>query len=256
MKKDSFIWHAYNILKQTKKTHGMHVKDITNQAIKDGLYTKGKTPVLTMNAVIIRHIKQHKKPLFKKVGPSTYALNKTITDTTQYAQLLADERTAPCAKGLSTRQKGDIAEARVNELIMVHGNESLATYKPISDDEGIDLIVKNKKSGQNVFIQVKSVWSKRQSYVASVKNQPSLHHNKTFVVFVLFDTSICDMWDYVWLVPGKEIVRNGNLNNNNNRYAFVAGFNVNANNTWNDYLFKKEELANEIEKIINNRFGK
>jgi hypothetical protein len=48
---------------------------------------------------------------------------------------------------ISAVQKGNIVEARVAELITLYG-DNLACYRPISDDEGIDLIVKEKGSNK------------------------------------------------------------------------------------------------------------
>jgi len=60
------------------------------------------------------------------------------------------------SKDVSTKQKGDIAEARIAELITLYGDTTLSCYKPISDDEGIDLIVKEKGSLKTMYIQIKS----------------------------------------------------------------------------------------------------
>ena len=57
---------------------------------------------------------------------------------------------------VSSKQKGDIAEARVAELITLYGDTEVSCFKPISDDEGIDLIVKPKGHLKALYIQVKS----------------------------------------------------------------------------------------------------
>ena len=240
----TFKEFAYEVLKQFDI--GLHSKEITRRAIKLGLQTRGKSPALTMNAVLLIDIKNNgKKSVFKKVGPSKFALNKKISINKS-----AFKEKEFKIVGVSTKQKGDIAEAKIIELITLYGNKALSCYKPVSDDEGIDLIVKEKEKSKVVFVQVKSVWSKRSSFVTTVKNQKSLHHNNSFLIFCLFDTSVGDFWEYLWLIPVKKFTRRVNLNKNNNRYPFVAGFNNNESNIWNEYLNAKNDLANEIIKYL------
>ena len=67
-----------------------------------------------------------------------------------------EEKIWKISKDFSTKQKGDIAEARIAELVTRYGDTTLSCYKPISDDEGIDLIVKEKGSLKTMYVQIKS----------------------------------------------------------------------------------------------------
>lgn len=142
---------AFDILKESGKP--LHSKAITQIALKRGwLKTAGKTPEATMNALLIVDINNKKeKSRFIKVGPSVFSINK------QYPiEIPIDERKTEkiykISKDVSTHQKGDIAEARIAELIALYGDTTLSCYKPISDDEGIDLIVKEKGSLRTMYI--------------------------------------------------------------------------------------------------------
>ena len=64
-----------------------------------------------------------------------------------------EEKKYTISKDVSSKQKGDITEARIAELITLYGDTTLSCYKPISDDEGIDLIVKRKESLKTMYIQ-------------------------------------------------------------------------------------------------------
>ena len=112
---NSFKDIAYQILKEAGKP--LHSKEITKIAIERGwLKTAGKTPEATMNAKLIVDINTKKdKSRFIKVGPSTFALNpnfKIVPETKT-----KEEKIYKISKGISTKQKGDIAEARIAELI-------------------------------------------------------------------------------------------------------------------------------------------
>ena len=84
--------------------------------------------------------------LFKKTGPSTFAINEEIKVVKK--EELTEEHEKKEYKVSDTPmsvQKGNIVEARVSELILLYGT-NLSCYRPLSDDEGIDLISRKKKA--------------------------------------------------------------------------------------------------------------
>lgn len=151
----SFKDIAFQILKETGKP--LHSKEITKIALKKGwLKTAGKTPEATMNAQLVVDVNSKKeKSRFVKVDPSVFGLNENFKDLS-IKETKKSENIYKISKDVSTKQKGDIAEARIAELIMLYGDTTLSCYKPISDDEGIDLIVKEKGSLKTMYIQIKS----------------------------------------------------------------------------------------------------
>ena len=99
-----------------------------------------------MNAQLVVDINSKKdKSRFKKAGKSTFALNEGFVPP-KPVEHPSPEKIRRITKDISTKQKGDIAEARIAELVTLYGETTLSCYKPISDDEGIDLIVKEKGS--------------------------------------------------------------------------------------------------------------
>ena len=63
-----------------------------------------------------------------------------------------EEKIYEISKDISSKQKSDIAEARIAELITLYDDTTLSCYKLLSDDEGIDLIVKEKGSLKTMHI--------------------------------------------------------------------------------------------------------
>lgn len=151
---NSFKDVAYKVLKEAKNP--LHSKDITRMAINQGLLkTAGKTPEATMNAQLVVDINRKKsESRFIKTAPSTFYLNENFVE--HHAETKEEDEKWKVSKDVSTKQKGDIAEARIAELITLYGDTTLSCYKPISDDEGIDLIVKEKNSLKTMYIQIKS----------------------------------------------------------------------------------------------------
>lgn len=58
---------------------------------------------------------------------------------------------------ISSKQKGDVTESRIVELITLGSFGQLTCYyTPKSDDDGIDLIINKKSNFGPIFIQIKS----------------------------------------------------------------------------------------------------
>ena len=57
---------------------------------------------------------------------------------------------------LSTTQIGAIAESLVANAIMVQSKGRLSPFVPLADDDGIDLLVYDKKTGRAVSLQIKA----------------------------------------------------------------------------------------------------
>lgn len=248
---NSFKDLAYEILREAKRP--LHSKEITDIALKRGwLKTAGKTPEATMNATLLVDINSKKeKSRFVKTAPSTYALNGTMQDVpvaAVVAEEKKEERIFKIAEGISDRQKGDITEARIAELITLYGETSLSCYRPISDDEGIDVIVKQKGVPKIMYVQVKSRFGddSGEVFTATVKTHNVFDTFQMALVFCFFNTETGDLWDYVWFVPAPDFLKKANRLQDGKLLGFVAGRKKKEENKWDEYLIDKRELANTI----------
>jgi len=248
---DSFKDIAYQILKEANKP--LHSKEITKIALQRGwLKTAGKTPEATMNAQLIVDINSKKeKSLFVKTAPSTFALRfkeVKISDKGRGKDIIKKERLPKISPKISTKQKGDIAEARIAELIALYGDTTLSCYKPLCDDEGIDLIVKEKGSLKTMYIQIKSRFGNNpdEIFVATTKSITVTDNYSMALIFCYFDTEEGDLWDYLWFVPAPDFIKMANRLNNSKLYGFVAGRKKKESNKWDQYLIDKRDLANMI----------
>lgn len=251
---NSFKDIAYEILKEEKKP--LHSKDITKIALKRGwLKTAGKTPEATMNAQLIVDINSKKSTSrFIKTAPSTFALNPDIhikvEDTISVTDQVKADKIYKISAGISPKQKGDIAENRIAELTTLYGDSTLACYKPISDDEGIDLIVKRKGSLKTLYIQIKSRYGNNpdEIFTATTKASTLEDNYSMAMVFCYFDTEDGDLWNYLWFVPAPDFVRMANKLEGGKKYGFVAGRQRKDSNKWDSFLIDKKDLANTIIK--------
>jgi len=239
---------AFEILKQAGRP--LHVREITKRAFKMGLVTEGKTPEATMNAQLIvdtNHSKE--KSRFIKIAPSTFAINPKYNEIRE-EQKETEKSIFTISANISTKQKGDIAEARIAELITLYGETTLSCYKPISDDEGIDLIVKEKGSLKTMYLQIKSRFGEnlRSIYTATIKTKTVFDHYSIALVFCFFNTLDGDLWDYLWFIPAPDFLKRANKLEDGKRLGFVAGRSRKNSNKWDEYLINKKELADAILK--------
>ena len=245
----SFKEIAYQILKEASGP--LHSKDITKIALKkEWLNTAGKTPEATMNAQLIVDINSKKdKSRFIKTGASTFAINPDFRKPLKKAEKeIIREKVYKISKGISSKQKGDIAEARIAELIALYGDTSLSCYKPISDDEGIDLIVKEKGSLKTMYVQIKSRFGQNPNeiFTATTKASSVVDHYSMALVFCYFDTDKGDVWDYLWFVAAPDYIKMANKLQGGKMLGFVAGRKRKESNKWDQYLIDKRDLANAI----------
>jgi hypothetical protein len=249
---NSFKDIAYEILRETGRP--LHSKEITKIALERGwLKTVGKTPEATMNAQLVVDINSKKeKSRFIKTAPSTFGLNTTLSieaeDKVKAKEDLIMNKQWKVSKDVSTKQKGDIAEARIAELITLYGDTTLSCYKPLSDDEGIDLIVKEKGSLKTIYIQVKSRFGDNPDAIFTATTKAvSIEDNYSMaIVFCFFDTEEGDLWDYLWFVPAPDFVKKANRLKGGRLLGFVAGRKKKESNKWDQYLIDKRDLANTI----------
>jgi len=246
---NSFKDIAYQILKETGKS--LHSKEITKIALSRGwLKTAGKTPEATMNAQLIVDINSKKeKSRFVKTAPSTFGLKPDFKETDKIKpKRIEEEKTYKISKDISTKQKGDIAEARIAELIVLYGDTTLSCYKPISDDDGIDLIVKEKGSIKTMYLQVKSRFGDNPDaiFTATTKSASIADNYSVALIFCFFDTGEGDLWDYLWFIPAPDFIKMANKLQKGEMLGFVAGRQKKETNKWDQYLIDKRELANAI----------
>lgn len=245
---NSFKDIAYQILKEAGRP--LHSKEITKIALERGwLKTAGKTPEATMNAQLVVDTNTRKdKSRLIKTAPSTFGLNpefKIVAETKIEKKI---EKIYKVSKDVSTKQKGDIAEARIAELITLYGDTTLSCYKPLSDDEGIDLIVKEKGSLKTMYIQIKSRFGDNPDdiFTATTKSASIADNYSMAVVFCFFDTEEGDLWGFLWFVPAPDFLKMANKLDSGELLGFVAGRKKKESNKWDQYLIDKRDLANGI----------
>lgn len=264
---NSFKDIAYQILKEAGKP--LHYREITLLAQEKGLLkTEGKTPWATMNAQIaVDIVTNGEHSRFIRRDPGYYYINEKADYKNNRNNYIQKKHTHydkdgtaitkiydfPISNDLNTKQKGDIAEARVAELITIYGKEGLSCYKPISDDEGIDIIVKRKSKFEIVFIQVKSTYGydKNRGFVSSVREKTLANKERYLFVFVYFDLTQGDIFDQIFCIPAPDFIRlTQNEQKKTGDRVFSVGLQHPDRSKYSEFMIEKRELANRIIEIM------
>jgi hypothetical protein len=164
-----------------------------------------------------------------------------------------EEETITDITGLTSQAKGDIVEDRIKELLTIHGNGILSVYKPVTDTEGIDLIVVKNGNYHPIFIQVKGRFNLHQdrSLIISVKCKTFTPHQNFYVVGAFFNPKTLEIDDNMFLIPSQDLVDLAitvNSKKNGEWYRVVASLTDNYKGKWDKYLIKKTDLSSHLIK--------
>lgn len=255
---------AIKVLEEAGKP--LHYRVITRQAIERGFITgDAKTPWATMRVKIANDIKKSReKSKFISFGRGIFGLQTQHAERTSMSETLypeeIEEEPEKEFKKLDTKTKGDIAEARIAELIMLYGDKDLVCYKPISDVEGIDLIVKEKYSLRTLFIQIKSRFQfSGTSMTFAPKVSTVIDNHKMALVFCYFDLKAGDLYPKLWFIPAPDFIEGAGKipaeqTGDIERYRFVGSLSGKETNKFNEHLVDKKDLANAILKQLDRAY--
>lgn len=156
---------------------------------------------------------------------------------------------------LNNKQKGDIVENRVAESIIMGSDGQLTAYKPNSDIDGIDLIIKKRGEYNAIFIQVKSRYNlhNKTIFIQDIQSKNFAPHKNFYIIFAYFDPIKQELNDFIWFVPSlkfKNIARPLNPKGYGSKLRFQASINPLAENRYKRFLINKTELAVKILKLM------
>ncbi len=240
----------------TNASKPLHYREITRLAIEQELLkTEGKTPWATMNAQLSMDIVNNgENSQFYRAQPGYFGLRSLGVVTTHAVKKSMKYVVAKhkVTDSLNTKQKGDIAEARVAELLTLYGDEGLSCYHPISDYEGIDIIAKRREKLEVAYIQVKSSYGyKDRGFVSSVREKQIINKERMILVFVYFDLSEGDLFDQVFCIPAPEFLRlTANEDKIPGKRVFTVGLRNPDKSKYAEFMIEKRELANRIIEIL------
>jgi hypothetical protein len=122
----------------------------------------------------------------------------------------------------------------------------------MSDDEGIDIIVKRRDKLEVDYIQVKSSYGyKDRGFVATVKEKQIKNKERMILVFVYFDLSSGDLFDQVFCIPAPDFLKlTANEEKQPGKRVFTVGLSHPDKSKYAEFMLEKRELANKIIEIL------
>ena len=155
---------------------------------------------------------------------------------------------------LNAGQKGDIVENRVAESIILGSNGRLTVYKPNSDIDGVDLIIKKRRAYKAIYIQVKSRYTLHADsiFIQDIQRKSFSPHKDFYLIFAYFDQSRQELNDYIWFVPSmkfKNLARELSPKGYQAKLRFQAPIDPLRTNKYSKFLINKTDLAKTLMKL-------
>lgn len=155
--------------------------------------------------------------------------------------------------GLSSRAKGNIAEDRVKEYILLYSQGLLNVYKPVIDEDGVDLIALQSGIFHPVYLQVKSRYNVREDgqLILTITGNTFKAHHSFYLVAVSFNKQTLEIDDKILFIP-SEVIDEKAIRLSNGNLRLVASLKDGSQNQWCPYIVSKAQLAEKIIEIISN----
>jgi hypothetical protein len=223
---------------------------------KIAVVIEGKDNELTYNAKhkrvfgLVRWYKAHNtrvgdEVVFEKAG-AKYSLS--FKDKSQETPLKEAE-TLLDISGLSSQAKGDIVEERIKELIVLQGQGLLSVYRPVTDTQGVDLVVTKAGMFQPIFLQIKGRFNveKRGYFLMDINKKTFTPHHSYFVVGAYFNPQKMEIDENVLLVPSLEVEKGTIVRSKIGERIRVQNYlSPDSQGKWSPFLIKKTDLANKL----------
>jgi hypothetical protein len=165
-------------------------------------------------------------------------------------------------ENLTSTQKGVIAEHIVADELMIETDGRFSPFSPQADDEGIDLLIYDKKTGKALPVQIKS---RTGGIIRKGKESNTIHFeirsvslkNEKYAYFlaILLSKDIRSI-ERAWFIPIKDISTLLNIRKKQSKYIMRANKNLTTKDKFSKYQCENMiEVTKRIEKIIENKIS-
>lgn len=119
-----------------------------------------------------------------------------------------EDETLVDISGLSSQAKGNIAEDRVKEIILLNSQGLLNVYRPVIDTRGIDLIVLKEGVFLPIYLQVKSRFQvkKADQLILSIGKNTFRAHHAFYLVGIAYDPDKAEIGEHILFMPSAKVI--------------------------------------------------
>lgn len=142
--------------------------------------------------------------------------------------------------------KGNIVEDRIKELVLLLGQGVLNVYKPVIDNEGIDLVTLKNGQFHPIFLQVKSRYNAYDSkkLTLTISKNFKAHHSY-YLLGVSFNPQTLTIDEPILMVPSKDVQEKA-IKLSDGKYRVVASLKNGSKDLWQQYMVTKEQLISNL----------
>lgn len=158
---------------------------------------------------------------------------------------------------LTSTQIGALAENLVANELMIESNGRLSPFQPIADDDGLDILIYDKKSGKAIPLQIKSRTStikKRGSNEPGntvhfeVRKATLKAERRAYLLCVLLSKNLLKT-ERAWLLPLSEVPIIAS--ERESKYVIRANKQISSNDKYKQFQCKDiEEVADSLINIF------
>ena len=123
-------------------------------------------------------------------------------------------------------------------------------YKPVTDSEGIDLIVVKNGVFQPVFLQVKGRFNlqKNGTFICDIRMKTFKPHHSYFIIGAYFNPKTLELHDKVLFVPTEVADKEGTKieTDGETRCRITTLLSDKTHSKWAPYVVDKKDITNKI----------
>lgn len=152
--------------------------------------------------------------------------------------------------GLSSQAKGNIAEDRVKEIILLNSQGLLNVYRPVIDTRGIDMIVLKEGVFLPIYIQVKSRFQvkKKDQLILTIAKNTFKQHHANYLVGISYEPDTAEIGEDILFMPSKKVIEMASTVQNNGKeyYRIQVTYSKAKSSKYKKYFMSKQDFVESL----------
>lgn len=152
--------------------------------------------------------------------------------------------------GLSSQAKGNIAEDRVKEIILLNSQGLLNVYRPVIDTRGIDMIVLKEGVFLPIYIQVKSRFQvkKKDQLILTIAKNTFKQHHANYLVGISYEPDSAEIGEDILFMPSKKVIEMASTVQNNGKkyYRIQVTYSKAKSSKYKKYFMSKQDFVESL----------
>lgn len=152
--------------------------------------------------------------------------------------------------GLSSQAKGNIAEDRVKEIILLNSQGLLNVYRPVIDTRGIDMIILKEGLFHSIYLQVKSRFQvkKKDQLILTIAKNTFKQHHANYLVGISYEPDTAEIGEDILFISSKKVIEMATTVKNNGKeyYRINVTYSKAKNSKYKKYFMSKQDFVESL----------